>query len=119
MAESTLDVVVEALVHNAVFEALAHQRRRYIVNCLGDEPLALADVAMEVAARETDTPLADQPTDVAQHVYISLYHHHVPKLEDAGIVQYDRDKKVVALADHKERLGQSAALLSGEYPIEQ
>lgn len=105
MDGSTLDVV---------FEALAHQRRRYLVQCLREEPRALSDVAMEVAAQETDSPTADQPTDLAQDVYLSLYHRHVPKLEEAGIVQYDHDKKVVALTDHEERLGQSAALLARE-----
>ena len=103
---------------DVVVEALAHQRRRYILLCLNEEPLALADLAKEVAARETDISI-DPSTDAVEHVYISLYHHHVPKLADAGLVQYDRGTMMVELTDHERRVGQSFALLVPERASEQ
>lgn len=61
--------------------------------------MALADVAAELAAREQPTTTAEPDWDNIKRIYIALYHCHVPKLEDAGLVEFNMARRTVALAD--------------------
>lgn len=89
-----------------IFEILADQRRRYAFHCLKsyEAPLALADLAEEVAIRENDSPITEIPAEDVKRTYMSLYHTHIPKLEDANIVHYDQNTDSVALAEDSEQL---------------
>jgi len=89
----------DAAALDAMFGALSNSRRREALRCLGeyDEPLALADLADEVAVAERGGPITDIRAEVVKRVYVSLYHTHVPKLEDAGLVRYDQERDIVAL----------------------
>ena len=59
-------------------------------------PLSLADLAIELARRETD---ADESTwERAECYWIELYHNHAPALEAAGLVEYDRERRTVSLS---------------------
>lgn len=88
-----------------LFDALADWRRRCVLRCLqaSDRPTALADVAAEVAARTSDSASAEVSEETVERVYASLYHVHVPKLADVGVVDYDRDRATVALTDDADR----------------
>ncbi|MFB6131419.1 MAG: hypothetical protein ABEJ28_11435 [Salinigranum sp.] len=88
---------------------LASQRRLHALVALRERgtPLTLSALAEEVAAREFETTPEAVPEDSVQRVYNTLYHVHVPKLEAAGIVEYDPDDGMVVLgegADHVERV---------------
>ena len=85
---------------DAVFDLLAAFRRRTAYRTLvshGD--LSLPDLADEVAVAERDRPLPEIDPDAVLQVYLSLYHTHVPKLADAGLVEYDQEADFVALTD--------------------
>lgn len=102
-AQSTAD----ASSLDALFDVLANQRRRYTLQCLRESqtPIALADLAGDVATREQGTPLPDIPVKEVKQVYLSLYHVHIPKLVEANIVEYTQERDVVRLAtesDHAE-----------------
>lgn len=86
---------------NSVYDCLSHPRRRYALHRLieAGEPLALADLAADVAASETDLKAGEVPTDTVENVHVSLHHVHVPKLAAASLVRYDTDRKVVELLD--------------------
>lgn len=81
-----------------LFSALANERRRSVLSCLSesDVPLALADLAKEVAASEQETSVPDVPADEAKRVYTALYHVHVPCLVEAELVTHDQDQDLVA-----------------------
>lgn len=66
--------------------------------------MALSDLADEIAGWEAGTETEEVPRSAVERVHVSLYHAHVPKLADAGIVNYDRDRDVVALSADGERL---------------
>lgn len=89
-----------------VLDILASQRRRYILHCLQTHalPLALADVADEVAVYEHDTDITDISAEEVKRVYISLYHTHIPKLAERGLVTYSQDRDLVTLSDNGEQL---------------
>lgn len=91
---------------DSVFDALANRRRRYVLHCLQkyDNPMALADVADEIAVWENETNISEISGEEVKRVYISLYHAHVPKLADAGIVEYNQDRDMVALSENADQV---------------
>lgn len=97
----------EELSTSTVAELLSHPLRRELLLCLQeyDEPLALADVADELAVMTTDvSSLVDVDPEVVQQIYMSLYHSHIPKLADHGVVEYDQERDLIVLADHMAQL---------------
>jgi hypothetical protein len=100
----------------AIFEILAHQRRRYALYELQhhERPLALADLADEVAVRENETALAAVPAVEVKRIYMTLYHTHIPKLADADLVRYNQERDMVTLtnsANHREQYQSTPELL--------
>jgi len=79
------------------FALLADQRRRLLLSVLHTygEELTLRDAAEEVAIRETGHNVADIPAEQVQKVYLSLYHDHLPRLVDAGLLEYDQERDLV------------------------
>lgn len=94
---------------DAVFDLLTNQRRRNVLACLADhtQAIALADLAEDVAVREFQGPITEVLKGEVQEIRILLHHHHLPKLVEAGAVDYDQDRALVRLlesADLVERV---------------
>lgn len=83
-----------------VIDALAHRRRRHVLRCLAERGSAmrLTALATAVARRELDDADVDYADAIVERVRRSLHHRHVPKLADAGLVEYDRTFDAVGLA---------------------
>ena len=81
------------------FELLAHDRRRELLQLLPevDTPVDLDDLARELVAREQGVPISEIEGERVRRCRIALYHHHLPKLADAGVVTFDADHRTVAL----------------------
>lgn len=88
------DGTLEHSDKSLVYDALSSSRRRDVVRLLddADTALSLRDLAEAVAEREGD---ADD--ERIKRVQASLYHVHVPKLADAGIVRYRQESDRVRL----------------------
>ncbi|QLD89390.1 hypothetical protein HWV07_10255 [Natronomonas salina] len=83
----------------AVADGLSNARRRGTLAVLREAgaPLALADLAADLVDREAG-PVAGAPDyDAIQRQYVILYHTHVPKLVEAGLVEFDADRRIVSL----------------------
>ncbi|GAB3669910.1 hypothetical protein GCM10028856_18780 [Halopiger thermotolerans] len=66
--------------------------------------MTLANLADEVAASENAAgPTAGSKAD-AKDVYVSLCHADLPKLADAGIVEYDQVQKTATLTQSAAEL---------------
>lgn len=89
-----------AVSPTALFDALGDVRRRHaLVTLLTHGDLSLPDLADEVAVAEHDDHLPEIDPDAVLQVYLSLYHTHVPKLSDVGLVEYDQERDFVTLTD--------------------
>jgi DNA-binding transcriptional ArsR family regulator len=83
-----------------VFSVLANTRRRLAIRCLSrHRSVSLATLADEVAEREANVPLREIDGQTVADVYLSLYHTHVPKLEDVNLVAYDQERDWVTRRD--------------------
>lgn len=97
---SNRDGIGDSHEHAEVFRALRNRRHRCVLDCLktAETPMALADLADELARSESDvSPSAVR--DVRERVYASLYHRHLPKLASDGLVDFDTDQNMVALSE--------------------
>ena len=81
----------DALSRDVAFEILTNPRRRYTMAYLRsqDEPVPIGELAEVVAAWERDTSVELVSSKERKSVYTSLYQTHLPKMADAGVVDYD------------------------------
>lgn len=77
----------------ALFDVLGNSRRLFIIQYLGRVGTAVkeADVIDQLTAWETETPVADLSTAARELITVLLRHTHLPKLVDAGLVEYTAD----------------------------
>ena len=87
----------EELPVDEIFHILQNERRRMVLEYLQetDGSVRMRDVAEQVAAWENDTTVEELTSDQRQRVYIPLYQSHLPKLDKAGIIDYQQNRGVV------------------------
>lgn len=87
----------EQLTKDDIFHLLQNQRRRDVLRYLQgvEGPVAMRDMAEQVAAWEHDTTLQALTSDECQRVYIALYQTHLPKLDEEGIINYNQSRGIV------------------------
>jgi len=84
-----------------VYEALGHSRRRYLCyTLLEDTEWSLTDLATKIAAWENDIPEHTVTEDKREEVYVSLYHAHIPKLVDEGVITFDEVTETITTGEH-------------------
>lgn len=80
-----------------VFNALAHQRRRYILYYTRDrESVNTDELAVQITAWEQDCPRHDVSAADVNRVKTTLIQNHLPKLDDYGLVEYDQRSATVS-----------------------
>lgn len=85
-----------------IFELLQNERRRWIIAFLKDhedQATSLDVLAEYIAALENDVDVAQLSSSQRKRVYIALYQCHLPKLDDFGVVDFDKDRGTVELRD--------------------
>ncbi|WP_458185074.1 DUF7344 domain-containing protein [Haladaptatus sp. NG-WS-4] len=87
-----------------VYDAVKNLRRRYVLYHVNRErrPVKLGELAEQIAAWENNVDVEDVTPEQRKSVYSALYQTHLPKLENIGIVTYDRETKVVSFTDNAE-----------------
>ena len=100
-ADSGITEVLDNLEHhddkhlNDLFDALSAGRRREILDILSHQfgPIHLETLAGEIVAED-----GQPPSTVS--VQIELYHVHLPKLANAGLIEYDATEHLVEYTGH-------------------
>ena len=94
------------LSKDVIFELLKNRRRREVLKYLleAEETVTLGELAEQIAAWENNTEVNALNSDQRKRVYVALYQTHLPKMDDAGIVDYDQDRGLISLADNADLL---------------
>lgn len=83
------------------FDVLSnHRRRRVLTNLAENDTAVVGELAEHIAAIENDKPAGALSSQERKRVYIALYQSHLPKMADAGIVDYDKNRGTVSLTEH-------------------
>lgn len=70
---------------------LSHHRRRDVLYYLSEHELgSIETLATEITALEIDCPSSDVTPEDREPILIDLYHNHLPKLTNSGLIEYDR-----------------------------
>jgi hypothetical protein len=92
-----LDVVLDlctAADRRIVLAVLLREQRR----------LTLNDLVKWILMQRHDGPLTEIPSEEINRIRLSLHHHHVPKLSDAGVITYDRERRLVEPTEELDKL---------------
>lgn len=87
------------LSDDAVFGLLKNQRRRDTLRFLNEHggTSTLSELAEHIAAKENDIEVRQLSSDQRKRVYIGLYQCHLPKLDSADVIDFDKNRGDVEL----------------------
>lgn len=95
---SEMDTQSLATVH----ALLSNQRRHYVITAISEQesPIALDEFATAVI--ETETGVRDISAKMTQEIIPELHHEHLPKLDDAGIIDYNAETNTITSIQTEE-----------------
>src|SRR6056297_974454 len=85
---------------SSVFHVLAHPLRRNLLHSIQKtEKTTLEKLARDLV--DTDEAQADgcEPREEIIEIKVALHHHHLPKMADAGAIDYDPDAGTITTND--------------------
>lgn len=97
----------DELTRDEIFTMLSNRRRRWVLHYLkqtDDQRVTLRTLVDSVSAWEYDVPADELSWKKRKRVYTALRQSHLPKLDDAGVIEYDRSRGVVELTDEAAEL---------------
>lgn len=86
------------LTDDDIFDVLSNRRRRHAVHTIKQhdhEPIEIGDLAEEIAAIENDVHRDNVSYDQRKCVYTALQQSHLPKMDEAGVVKFDKDRGTI------------------------
>lgn len=89
-----------------IFDVLSNERRQCILHYLrqqDDRRVDLRELVDYVTAWENDTTTEAIGTDQRKRVYTALRQSHLPRLEKAGLVEYEHRRGQVELTEQARR----------------
>ncbi|MFC4542690.1 DUF308 domain-containing protein [Halosolutus amylolyticus] len=86
-----------SISEDELFTLLSNQRRRHILHALmrEDGPVDVGQISQEIAAWEDGTPIEKVSSTDRKRVYTALQQTHLPKMDKAGVLEYDHNHGVV------------------------
>lgn len=83
------------------FEILKNSRRRTVLQYLRNEEdtVTIGELAEHIAAIENDTTVQQLNAQQRKRVYIGLYQCHLPKMDDANVVDFNQDRGLVTVTE--------------------
>ena len=117
-AETDTSETVEAnaLPKDELFHLLQNERRRRALRYLRshDGVVDMRGMAEYIAALENGVEIRELTSAQRKRVYVGLYQCHLPKLDEAGVIEYDKDRGTVAWSPLADQLAPYLAIEDAE-----
>lgn len=99
-----------------IYSLGADTQRRALIRVLArhDRELTLNDVTKEIVTRQIDGDIMDVPGETVVRVANALYHNHIPRLADAGIVRFNPARKLVEPTEKLDAVATHLGFLAAE-----
>ncbi|ELY70755.1 hypothetical protein CYV19_03095 [Natronobacterium gregoryi SP2] len=94
---SDSDSTNATLTEDELFEMLSNRRRRYVLHQLmqEDERIDVGTLSEEIAASEDGIDLQAVSSTDRKRVYTALHQSHLPKMDEAGVLEFNKDRGFV------------------------
>ena len=82
---------------DTVLELSRNEHRRIVLGVLAGHgrTLTINDLSKAIVKHNHGIPVTDASAELFESITIELVHVHVPKLADHGLVEYDRERRLV------------------------
>lgn len=102
--EPEADAEEEPVPHGAIFDILRNERRRRVLAYLDEQDgyATLGEMAERLAAIENGKPESQITSQERKRLYVGLYQCHLPRMDDAGAIEFNDDRGVVEANSHTE-----------------
>ncbi|WP_226008051.1 DUF7344 domain-containing protein [Natrinema salinisoli] len=82
---------------DTVLDVCGHKHRRIVLATLANQQQSVSktDLTSAIAKHNHHMPLAETADEIVTQIQTSLQHVHLPKLAEAGFIQYDLEGQVV------------------------
>lgn len=96
--------LTERLSRYDLFEVLSNERRRCALYYLQQRQgtVGLGEVVDYVTAWQYDQPISELDSSDRMCVYSALHQAHLPKLDDAGFIEYDSESGEIRVREEAE-----------------
>lgn len=87
---------------DTIFDILSHSHRRHLLSYLSqteDDLATVADLVSFILKQESETETSIQCTQ-DDAVRVALQHNHLPKLDDARVIEYDTQSETIRYCGH-------------------
>ncbi|GAB7093607.1 hypothetical protein JCM30237_07590 [Halolamina litorea] len=94
------------LSQTEAFDILSNDRRRHALHYLigRDEGAEIGELSEQIAAWENGENLEQVSSEERRRVYVSLHQTHLPRMDDAGLLQYENSRDTIELTERGESL---------------
>lgn len=94
----------EDLPLDVVFDILRNQRRRLVLSAIEERggSTTLSDLAEHIGGIENSKPPHALNAQERKRVYVGLYQCHLPKMDDAGAIEFEQNRGTVERGPHAE-----------------
>lgn len=93
------------LTQTEAFELLGNDRRRYALHHLMDvESAEIGEIAEHVAAWENGIDVTEVHSEQRRRAYVSLHQTHLPRLDNANVLEYESTREEIELTETGEDL---------------
>lgn len=102
-----LDSSEDSLELDGLYDILRNQRRRLVLYYLThthDESAKIGELAEQLAAWENQIPLNAVTSTQRKRTYNTLQQHHLPKMDERGLVEFDRARGRIRLTANERQL---------------
>lgn len=113
-----LDVESPAVTDDAdAWDLLRNRRRRQVIVAVANtddgETTTTREVAERIAAYENDKPVSELSSTEYKRIRIGIYQEHLPRLDDAGIIDYDQSRNTIEATETTEAAARLLATAHG------
>ncbi|WP_049912606.1 DUF7344 domain-containing protein [Natrialba hulunbeirensis] len=103
---------------DTVLDLCGDEHRRIILAVLAAEQRSLMvnDLRSTILTHNHHMPVTDASEEVLTEIQSSLHHTHIPKLESAGIIEYDSERQLVEPTEQFDQLQPHLSAILGTDP---
>ncbi len=89
-----------------IFSVLSNRRRRFVLHYIlqNGEETTIRKLTEQIAAWESSTDTEYVDSAARKRVYTALQQNHLPKMDEAGIINFQKDRGVIERTDAADKL---------------